>query len=62
MSHRHLPWCWIAQSGWDSMGKYLGHWALPVFWNFTPKQMQNPDKLVEYLEEVCCHPDNSRVI
>ncbi|KAK4830055.1 hypothetical protein QYF61_008393 [Mycteria americana] len=42
------------------MGKYLGRWAPPVFWNFTPEQVQNPEKLVKYLEQVCCHPGNSR--
>ncbi|KAK4817456.1 hypothetical protein QYF61_015611 [Mycteria americana] len=42
------------------MGKYLGQWAPPVFWNFTPEQVQNPEKLVKYLEKVCCHPSNSR--
>ncbi|KAK4832218.1 hypothetical protein QYF61_021065 [Mycteria americana] len=44
------------------MGKCLGQWATPVFWNFTPEQAQNPEKLVEYLEKVCCHPGNSREI
>jgi len=39
---------------WGSMGKCLGWWASLVFWNFTPEQVQNSDKLVEYLEEVCC--------
>ncbi|KAK4814671.1 hypothetical protein QYF61_024978 [Mycteria americana] len=48
------------QGVWDSMGKCLGRWAPPVFWNFTPEQVQNPEKLVEYLEKVCCHPGNSR--
>ncbi|KAK4807022.1 hypothetical protein QYF61_000351 [Mycteria americana] len=33
------------------MGKCLGRWAPPVFWNSTPEQLQNPEKLVEYLEE-----------
>ncbi|KAK4832654.1 hypothetical protein QYF61_024682 [Mycteria americana] len=42
------------------MGKYLGQWAPPVFWNLTPEQVQNPEKLVKYLEKVCCHPGNSR--
>jgi len=31
-----------------------------VFLKFTPEQVQNPDKLVKYLQEVCCHPGNSR--
>jgi len=48
------------QGVWDSMGKCLGWWALLVFWNFTPEQVQNPVKLVEHLEEVCCDPGNSR--
>ncbi|KAK4821708.1 LOW QUALITY PROTEIN: hypothetical protein QYF61_027780 [Mycteria americana] len=48
------------QGAWDSMGKYLGEWAPPTFRNFTPEQVQNPEKLVKYLEKVCCHPGNSR--
>ncbi|KAK4810665.1 hypothetical protein QYF61_007465 [Mycteria americana] len=48
------------QGVWDSMGKYLSYWAPPVFWNFTPEQVLNPENLVEYLEKVCCHPGNSR--
>ncbi|KAK4832302.1 hypothetical protein QYF61_021701 [Mycteria americana] len=44
------------------MGKCLGWWSPPMFWNFTPEQVQNPEKLVEYLEKVCCHPDNSKEI
>ncbi|KAK4810942.1 hypothetical protein QYF61_013350 [Mycteria americana] len=48
------------QGVWESMGKCLGQWAPPVFWNFTPEQVQNAEKLVEYLEKVCCHPGNSR--
>ncbi|KAK4808523.1 hypothetical protein QYF61_009826 [Mycteria americana] len=42
------------------MGKCLSYWAPPVFWNFTPEQVQNPEKFVEYLEKVCHHPANSR--
>ena len=48
------------QGVWGSMGKCLGWWAPPVFWNFTLEQVQNPEKLVEHLEKVCCHPGNSR--
>jgi len=48
------------QGLWNRIGKCLGQWAPLVFWNFNPEQMQNRDKLVEYLEEVCCHPGNSR--
>ena len=50
------------QGMWDSMGKCLRQWAPPVLWDFTPEQVQNPDKLVEHLEEVCCHPGKSREI
>jgi len=42
------------------MDKSLGQWAFQVFWNFTPDHVQNPDKLVKYLEKVCCHSGNSR--
>lgn len=45
---------------WDSMDKHRGRWAPPVVWNFTLEQVQNPEKLVEHLEEVCCRPNNSR--
>ncbi|KAK4815631.1 hypothetical protein QYF61_005193 [Mycteria americana] len=44
----------------DGMDKCLGQWTPPVFWNFTPEQVQNPEKLVEYLEKVCCHHGNFR--
>jgi len=44
---------------WDSMGKYLGQWTPPGFFKLTPEQVQNPDKLVKYLQKVCCHPGNS---
>ncbi|KAK4806731.1 hypothetical protein QYF61_007529 [Mycteria americana] len=50
------------QGVWDSMGKCLGRWAPPVFWNFTPEQVLNPEKLVEYLEKVCCDSGNSKEI
>ena len=45
---------------WDSMGTYRGQWAPPVFFKLTPEQVQDPDKLVKYLQKVCCHPGNSR--
>jgi len=45
---------------WDSMGKYLGQWTPPMFSKFTLEQVQNPDKLVKYLQKVCCHPGKSR--
>ncbi|KAK4810743.1 hypothetical protein QYF61_007717 [Mycteria americana] len=50
------------QGVWNSMGKCLGLWAPPVFWNFTPEQVLNPEKLVEYLEKVCCDSGNSKEI
>ncbi|KAK4811342.1 hypothetical protein QYF61_024478 [Mycteria americana] len=50
------------QGVWNSMGKCLGQWAPPVFWNFTPEQVLNPEKLVEYLEKVCCDSGNSKEI
>jgi len=45
---------------WDSMGKYLGQWTPPMSFKLTPEQVQNLDKLVKYLQKVCCHPGNSR--
>ena len=45
---------------WDSKDKCLGEWTPLVFLKLTPQQVQNPYKLVKYLEEVCCHPGNSR--
>ena len=50
------------QGVWGSMGKYLKKWAPPVFWKFTPEQVQNPEELVNSLEKVCCHPSSSRKI
>jgi len=45
---------------WDSMGRCLGQWAPPAFLKLTPEQVQDPEKLVKYLQKVCCHPGNSR--
>jgi len=45
---------------WDSMGRCLEQWAPAVCFKLTPEQIQNPDKLVKYLQKVCCHPGNSR--
>jgi len=44
---------------WDSMSKYLGQWTPPMLFKLTPEQVQNLDKLVKYLQKVCCHPRNS---
>lgn len=43
------------QGVWDSMGKCQRLWALPMFQNFIPEQVQNLEKLVKCLEKVCCH-------
>lgn len=47
------------QGVWDSMGKCRRLWALPLFQNI-PEQVQNLEKLIKYLEKVCCHPGNFR--
>ncbi|XP_033930272.1 uncharacterized protein [Melopsittacus undulatus] len=48
------------QGVWYHMGKYLSQLAPPVHWNFTAEQLENPEKLVEHLNKVCCHPSNTR--
>lgn len=48
------------QGVWDSIGKCLGQWSTPTFWNYTSEQEQNPENLVKYFEKVFCHPGNSR--
>jgi len=45
---------------WDNMGKYLRQWTPPMIFKLTPEKVQNADKLVKYLQKVCCHPGNSR--
>jgi len=45
---------------WDSMGRCLDQQAPPVFLKLTPEQVEDPDKLVKYLQKACCHPGNSR--
>jgi len=32
------------QGVWNSTGRCLGWWAPLEFWNFTPEQVQNPEK------------------
>ncbi|GAB0189163.1 hypothetical protein GRJ2_001381600 [Grus japonensis] len=39
---------------WESMGGYLETFSPPMVWSFTPKQLQDPDKVVEYLKGKCC--------
>ncbi|XP_049653490.1 uncharacterized protein LOC126037250 [Accipiter gentilis] len=50
------------QGAWGSMGRYLEKWAPPMFWKFTPEQVRDPEEVVKYLEEACCHPGSSREI
>lgn len=47
---------------WDSMSRYLEQETPLVFWNFILKQVQNPVKITEYLEEKCCHFHSPRGI
>ncbi|GAB0189166.1 hypothetical protein GRJ2_001381900 [Grus japonensis] len=39
---------------WESMGGYLETFSPPIVWSFTPEQLQDPDKVVEYLKGKCC--------
>ncbi|GAB0206560.1 hypothetical protein GRJ2_003121600 [Grus japonensis] len=39
---------------WESMGGYLKIFSPPMVWSFTPEQLQDPDKVVEYLKGKCC--------
>ncbi|GAB0203677.1 hypothetical protein GRJ2_002833300 [Grus japonensis] len=39
---------------WESMGGYLETFSPPMVWSFTPEQLQDPDKMVEYLKGKCC--------
>lgn len=48
------------QGVWDRIHKCLGQWSPPTFWNHISEQVQNPEKLVKYLEKVFCHSGNSR--
>jgi len=43
---------------WESMSRCLGQWAPPVSLKLTPEHVQNPVKLVKYLQKVCCHVGN----
>ena len=49
------------QGVWEDMGRFLGQWAPPVFWTFTPEQLQNPKKLVECLKKRCHDSGSSKV-
>ncbi|KAK4827542.1 hypothetical protein QYF61_018886 [Mycteria americana] len=39
---------------WENMGRYLKNFSPPVVWNFTPKQLQDPDEVIECLEKKKC--------
>lgn len=39
------------QGVWDRRGRCLGQWTPPTFWNHTSEQVQNPEKVVKYLEK-----------
>lgn len=37
-----------------NMVKYLEKYSPPVLWNFTPKQLQDADKVIKYMKEKYC--------
>lgn len=39
---------------WEKMGQILKKYSAPMIWKFTPEQIQDPDKMAEYLKESCC--------
>ncbi|KAJ7419308.1 hypothetical protein BTVI_26046 [Pitangus sulphuratus] len=43
---------------WEKMGQFLGKFSTPIVWKFIPEQLQDPDKVTEYLQGKCC--GNSR--
>lgn len=59
---RGLPQGWIVMTCYKrgSMDKCLRQWSLPVFWNASPKWVQNPDRLAKYFEKLFCQPGNSK--
>jgi len=40
---------------WENTGRYLENFSLPVVWNFTPKQLQDPDEVTECSKKKKCH-------
>lgn len=48
------------QRVWENTGRCVGKWSSSVFSNFTLEQVQNPSKIVKYLEKLCCQHGNSR--
>lgn len=40
-------------------GQVRRQWAPAMVWTFLLKQLQNPERLVKYLEKVCCCPGKS---
>ena len=43
----------VWQGVWDGLGRNLEQWAPPGIWNFISEQLQDPEKMVEYLGKVC---------
>ena len=41
------------QGVWDGLGRNLEQWAPPGICNFISEQLQDPEKIVEYLGKVC---------
>jgi len=46
------------QGMWDSLGRCLGWYSPPGVLNFTSKELQSPENLMEYLDS--CHPANPK--
>lgn len=44
------------QGVWESMEECLQWWSPLVAWNFTPEQVQNPEKPEKCLEKFYCQP------
>lgn len=45
-------------TAWEKMGQVLGKFSATMVWKFTPKEVQDPVKVTEYLQGECC--GNSR--
>lgn len=39
---------------WENMGRYLENFSPPMVWDFTLEQLQDADKVTEYLKGKCC--------
>ena len=49
------------QGVWEDTGRFLEQWAPPVFWKFSPEQLQSPKKWVECLKKGCHDSGSSKV-